>query len=986
MLLFILKSSKCQIHHIIVLFLGLAVLSGQTCRPFSKAVFAHFREARFCFHGNAASAFVLVSARRRNHRETTAPRIAFPVGVLNDSEMPFHDGIYYPYSSDTQGNHSSAGIPSLLNSPLSQHSVKVQSALGMAPSSAPPTILPFRFRQRRESVDWRRIHAVDIDLVISQLDVDVLQEHISTVTFCSLDGERCQRCQSPVDRALIKILQLAQLTVEWLLHCQECLTLNLQAAEERLASANMQQEQLLAQLKKQEESMVEMTAELKNRRKIIRKQQSLFAPQMTNSQKCAFCKKKFLTASFLQSHMQRRHPDENDMLLQSNHEEKSQIQALKMDMNSLKEQIVQQQQTLEAKTVENQKLQRLIEESELQMRESEKKSQIESLKLEIKNLKDLIQNQHIQARSAEEEKQQSKDKDMLKEMQNEMSRLQLQAIQKMEHQQKQQDKKWESRLDKITTLHESEKNDLQKELSRLQSAMLEQEEHQEHSKRQLQEMRRKLQEKEQTIRDQREEMQNTESSKPPTKVLKVPVSAPAPEPKPKKVVLEELISVPQLDPIQELSEEEEDLSSIHEKRPVEKKPDPIPEKILRVSVRRTPNKTEIKQHLEQVVMTKLESLGVNPDQRKLTTKGLRTILANLHTKQQSLAKKLPDYWRHRVDITNTLEQKLGMKRKDSNLQSPDKSKHSIQVLRTRPRSSSLPSRASSQGISEAVCRQAKTPQPAPRVKTTIQPKTSTPSHKAAQKEHIPKTPPFSFFVDPEDEDTDMEDTEPPQHQWGKTSQGRINKEEAVQISSRKSNLIQAKPAPAGPSYFKSQLAGDMTKTAIIKLENDNEDEDYEDDFSDVSELQEIDSRQLQSFKDQNGNVQKTNFGKEKKVSDLARKIESLAAHKLSKKPVGGVSILPVTNDEVQEFLSSDLEESSEDDNSSFEDKQGKSKPLHMSRSQDSVNTSVWDSSTGKDTSMGKAPRSGLTEAGTGSTLKSSLCYTSDICDLEDFNI
>ncbi|XP_077368656.1 cilium assembly protein DZIP1 isoform X2 [Festucalex cinctus] len=966
------------------------------------------REARFCFHGNAASAFVLVSARRRNQRETTAPRFAFTVGVLNDSEMPFQDGIYYPYSSDTQGNHSSAGIPSLLNSPLSQHSVKVQSALGMAPSSAPPTILPFRFRQRGESVDWRRIHAVDIDLVISQLDVDVLQEHISTVTFCSLDGERCQRCQSPVDRALIKILQLAQLTVEWLLHCQECLTLNLQAAEERLASANMHREQLLAQLKKQEESMLEMTAELKNRRKIIRKQQSLFAPQMTNSQKCTFCKKKFLTASFLQSHMQRRHPDENDIQLQSNHEEKSWNQALKLETNSLKEQVVKQQQTLEAKTVEIQKLQRLVEEHELQMRESEKKSQIESLKLEIKNLKDLIQNQHIiQARSAEfqEEKQQSKDKDLLKEMQNEFSRVQIQTIQKMEHQQKQQDKKWESRLGKITTLHESEKNDvqynlfdlipqlfklvlcetfssqLQKELSRLQSAMLEHEEHQEHSKRQLQEMRRKLQEKEQTIRDQREQMQNAESSKPPTKVLKVPVSAPAPEPKPKKVVLEELISVPQLDPIQELSEEEEDLSGIPEKRPVEKKPEPIPEKKLRVSVRRTPNKTEIKQHLEQVVMTKLESLGVKPDQRKLTTKDLRTILANLHTKQQSLAKKLPDYWRHRVDITNTLEQKLGTK-KESNLQSPNKSRHSIQVLRTRPRSSSLPSKAS-QGISEPKGRQARTPQPTPRVKTAIQPKTSTPSHKAAQQEHAHNTLPFSFFVDSEDEDTDTEDSEPPRHQWGKTSQAKINKEEAVPISLQKPNLIQAKPAPAGPPYFKSLLAGDMTKTAIMKLHSEDEDE-----FSDVSELQEIDSRQLQSFKDQNGNVEKTNVGKENKVSDLARKIESLAAHKVSKKPVGGVSILPETNDEVEEFWSSDLDESNDDANSTFEGKQGTNqlKPPHSSMSQESVNTSVWDSSTGKDTSIGKAPRSGLTEAGTGSTLKSSPCYISDICDLEDFNI
>ncbi|XP_053301823.1 midasin [Pleuronectes platessa] len=54
------------------------------------------------------------------------------------------------------------------------------------------------------------------------------------VTFCSLDGERCQECRSPVDPGLLKVLQLAQLSVEWLLHCQEVLSLNHHAVEERL--------------------------------------------------------------------------------------------------------------------------------------------------------------------------------------------------------------------------------------------------------------------------------------------------------------------------------------------------------------------------------------------------------------------------------------------------------------------------------------------------------------------------------------------------------------------------------------------------------------------------------------------------------------------------------------------------------------------------------------------------------------------------------
>nr|XP_020441156.1 zinc finger protein Dzip1-like [Monopterus albus] len=149
----------------------------------------------------------------------------------------------------------------------------------MTSSSGASTFPPFKFCPRREIVDWRRINAVDIDLVASQIDVDALQEHLTTVTFCSLDGERCQRCQSPVDPALVKLFRLAQLTVEWLLHCQECLTLKLRAVEERLTASSKECEQLLAQQKEQEEKVKMLTSELKQRKKIIRTQQSMFAPQ-----------------------------------------------------------------------------------------------------------------------------------------------------------------------------------------------------------------------------------------------------------------------------------------------------------------------------------------------------------------------------------------------------------------------------------------------------------------------------------------------------------------------------------------------------------------------------------------------------------------------------------------------------------------------------------------------------------------------------------
>ncbi|XP_051283707.1 cilium assembly protein DZIP1 isoform X2 [Dicentrarchus labrax] len=897
--------------------------------------------------------------------------------------MPFHDGVYYPISSDTQGAHSSAGIPSLLNSPLSQHSVNGHSvpAPGMTPSSGASAVLPFKFRPRRESVDWRRINAVDIDLVVSQLDVDALQDHISTVTFCSLDGERCQRCQSPVDPALVKLLRLAQLTVEWLLHCQEFLTLNLRAAEERLAAAGREREQLLAQQKKQEEKVKMLTTELKQRKKVIRTQQSLLAPRIISSHK---------------NHMQRRHPDEYETQTRSDSEKKSQIESLKSEISSLKEQIVQQQHDLQAKTAQE-KEQQSIHKDLLREMDRFKAEEMARMDRKIEDSRDGIRremeflytrniqalNEANQNQTAKHEKsaspvhpQPERDLDNYKEMQ-------IQAIQKLEHQMRKQDKKWESRLQEIKAQHESEKNQLLNELSRMQSSVSEQ---QEHSQRLQQEVARRLQEKEQTIKAQREQIRNI-SSNPPTKVVEVPVivSAPAPEPKPKRVVLEETVCAPKLDPIQELSEEEKDSNSFSERRSVEKKPEPVPEKKQRATSsalkRNTSIKKDMRPDIEQAVLMKLENLGVKPDQTGLKNKELTSILAKVHSKRDSFAKGKPDYWRQREEIASTVEQKLGGQRRGSDPapESQARSRQSVQVLQIRPRSSSLPSRAT-QVMSGPGVKQPKTPQPAPRTKTTTQPKTSTPSTRTALRNLTSKTPPFSSDEDSEEEDTDMEEEQPQKHQRGKSPLSRLSQATPVQI---KASPVQARSASVRHSFSSNPQqtrlsVGGVTKTTVTQMKSDEEDE-----WSEVSELQEIDPRQLQSHKDQNGNVDKRNFGKENKINDLARKMEKQFAGRAVKKPAGGVSILPERKDEVQELTYTDLEESSEWMVSSLEDRQEMSKPAQGSgplrKSLDSPSTSVWGTSTGR------GPKSGLTEAGTGSTLKSSLCSLSDISDSEDIS-
>ncbi|XP_070786515.1 cilium assembly protein DZIP1 [Enoplosus armatus] len=898
--------------------------------------------------------------------------------------MPFHDGAYYPYTSDTQGTHSSAGIPSLLNSPLSQPSANGNSvpAPGMTPSSGASAVLPFKFRPRRESVDWRRINAVDIDLVVSQLDVDALQEHISTVTFCSLDGERCQRCQSPVDPALVKLLQLAQLTVEWLLHCQEFLALNLRTAEERLATAGREREQLLVQQRKQEERVKALTTELKQRKKVIRTQQSLLTPRIISSQKCPQCDKSFLNSSFLQNHIQRRHPDEYEIQLRSDSEKKSQIESLKLEISSLKEQIVQQQQVLQVKTAQEKEQQSTHRDllRELDRFKAEEMARmdrkIEDSRDGMRREMEFLYTRNIQALNEANQNQTAKHEKSASPVHSQPERdldnykeMQIQAIQKLEHQLKKQDKKWESRLQEIKAQHESEKNQLLNELSRMQSSVSE---NQERSQRLQQDMGRRLQEKEQTIKAQREQIRNI-SSHPPTKIVEVPVivSAAAPEPKPKRVVL--------------------DSSSISERRPVEKKPEPVPERKQRATnsalKRNTNIKRDMRPELEQAVIKKLENLGVKPDQSGLKNKEFSSIMAKVHSKRESVAKGMPDFWRHREEIAGAAEQKLGAQRRGSDPapESQARSRQSVQVLQIRPRSSSLPSRAT-QVMSGPAIKQPKTPQPAPRTRTTTQPKTSTPNTKSSLRTFTPKTPPFSSDEESEEEETDMEEEQVQKHHRGKSPQTRLSQATPVQIRASKASPVQARQAPAMHSFSSNPQqargpVGGVTRTAVTKMESDDEEDD--DEWSEVSELQEIDPRQLQSHKDQNGNVDKRNFGKENKINDLARKMEKQFADRAVKKPAGGISILPQRKDEVQELTYTDLEESSEWLVSSLEDRLEMPKPAQgsgpMRKSLDSPSTSVWGTSTGK------APKSGLTEAGTGSTLKSSLFSLSDISDSEDIS-
>uniref|UniRef100_A0A671EZ82 DAZ interacting zinc finger protein 1 like n=1 Tax=Rhinolophus ferrumequinum TaxID=59479 RepID=A0A671EZ82_RHIFE len=170
------------------------------------------------------------------------------------------------------------------------------------------TLPTFKFQPRHESMDWRRISALDVDRVARELDVATLQENIAGVTFCNMDREACSRCGQPVDPALLKVLRLAQLIIEYLLHCQDCLSASVAQLEARLQASLGQQERGQQELGRQADELKGVREESRRRRKLISTLQQLLLQTGAHSyHTCHLCDKTFMNATFLQGHIQRRH-------------------------------------------------------------------------------------------------------------------------------------------------------------------------------------------------------------------------------------------------------------------------------------------------------------------------------------------------------------------------------------------------------------------------------------------------------------------------------------------------------------------------------------------------------------------------------------------------------------------------------------------------------------------------------------------------------
>ncbi|XP_059936081.1 cilium assembly protein DZIP1 isoform X6 [Mesoplodon densirostris] len=242
-------------------------------------------------------------------------------------------------------NHVYCSLAHGLERPASAAVSLGGAAMACGPATAASGPLPFfQFRPRLESLDWRRLSAIDVDKVVGAVDVLTLQENIMNITFCKLEDEKCPQCQSGVDPVLLKLIRLAQLTIEYLLHSQQFLTSQLHSLEERLRLSRAECEQSKKLHTKQAGEIKLLKEECKRRKKLISTQQLMIEAKAGYYQ-CCFCDKTFMNQAFLQSHIQRRHPENSHL---AEYKTRAQTVKLQNEVDILQEQLQLTRSQLEA--------------------------------------------------------------------------------------------------------------------------------------------------------------------------------------------------------------------------------------------------------------------------------------------------------------------------------------------------------------------------------------------------------------------------------------------------------------------------------------------------------------------------------------------------------------------------------------------------------------------------------------------------------------
>ncbi|XP_047408359.1 LOW QUALITY PROTEIN: cilium assembly protein DZIP1 [Sciurus carolinensis] len=602
--------------------------------------------------------------------------------------MPFQKHVYYPLASGPEGPDASASA-----------AAGAASMACMPPSAASGPMPFFQFRPRLESVDWRRLSAIDVDKVAGAVDVLTLQENIMNITFCKLEDEKCPHCQSGVDPVLLKLIRLAQLTIEYLMHSQEFLTSQLHSLEERLHQSLGDCEQSKQLLTKQAGEIKLLKEECKRRKKMISTQQLMIEAKASYYQ-CHFCDKAFMNQAYLQSHIQRRHPEESHL----EYKTKVQTDKLQKEVDMLKEQLQLTKSQLETaqhahaiRFSKEYEIQKTKEEDFLKLFDRWKAEEKERLVDEMEKVKEMFMKEfkELTSKNSALEYQLSEIQKSNMQIKSNIGTLKdahefkedrpphPQDFQNVMQLLDNQESKWTARVQALHQEHKKEKSRLLSHIEKLRTSMIDDlNTSNVFYKKRIEELGQRLQEQNELIITQRQQIKEF-TSKPLSSVSEpkgnsltwqtfeskpvapaVPMNTSACQTSEAKSSLttahEQAYSSHILEPIEELSEEEkgrENEQKLNNKAHLKK------------ALKTHPSLTkEIRTVLEQSLVEKLETLGINADIRGIPSEHLNRVLKTVHSARHERERKIPNI----QEIRELLEHQVSCKIEERGLLSADK--------------------------------------------------------------------------------------------------------------------------------------------------------------------------------------------------------------------------------------------------------------------------------------------------------------------------
>ncbi|KAI4901944.1 hypothetical protein NFI96_021244, partial [Prochilodus magdalenae] len=668
-------------------------------------------------HGNGAATLITLGLIQTGHSEKA-------------DYTPFFRSGHYPSSCPLFAK------PLIMPGQLSP--AEPISALVTPPFwSAGPPPQPFHFRSRTEPMDWRRMASLDVDRVTREMDVNVLQEFITAVTFCDVEGERCPHCRGPTDTALLKVLRMSQLSTEYLLYCQDYLSAQMSMMEERLQGALSQAQKEAEERVRLEKELQELKLESRRRRKMIATQQLLLQASANNYHKCQFCEKSFVNYSYLQSHIQRRHPEITDA---ERSEEAISPEQMEDGIEELKEKLrlTQIRLAAEKEADAHQRQQELEEQRRRELTEREamdrwKEEERRKFQQEIGELRQLflqefkgianksysleaklqeLENREVHVSNVRGEDDHEKEQRLLRE-----KRLKEQMTQKKNE--------WRKKLKEVQNLHQQEKEELQSENARLLQALSV--EHSSSSslnalQQQLLSLSSQLKQKERLIHSQEQKFAVV--------VFTVNYSKPPPD------ITQNAQSSPEEEGVDDKEEEEEDRleDSMEAQR-----------KVLESLRGNQELVKEFRPIVEETLDERLEKMGLRKGTKgisKQTLKSLSSLLSTQHLHKtrsqanlQALRENLVQELNHRMRQLQKNETKSS-----TNTYTQQRKKHLSPSVKGSPKVRQVSSKLSSQKTKTH-----QPPTPAPRSKV------HTPTSQIRQKKS--STPPFSSEEDESAEDS-----------------------------------------------------------------------------------------------------------------------------------------------------------------------------------------------------------------------------------------